>query len=365
MHRARPAALLTASSLLLAAGPASAKRQDQSNIPNGATAGCLACHVNPTGRGDVTAFYTDYRQARKTWSQALARLDSDGDGFTNGQELQDPDGAWRRGDPQPGDPAAVSNPGNADDTPPAEGEGEGEGEECPDVDVGAPCEDDAACGDGGDCLLFPGGYCMVDRATGCCPDGSEESEVLDGSLWCLKSCEEDGDCREDEGHWCDDGTCWSCTVAGDVPVGDPCTSDDDCAEFGTCLTEADHGYPGGTCAVDSWSYCCPEGTVDIAFNEEEGEEEAYCLKGCELDGECRDGYRCNEDLTVCDPREGGEGGEGEGEGEGEQGEEGEGEGPEPIVGDGGGARAGGDGGGCGCRTVGGPGSGAWLLLLRR
>jgi hypothetical protein len=52
------------------------------------------------------------------WGSKLAALDADGDGFTNGEELQDPEGAWRLGDPQPGDPDAVTHPGDPDSHPP-------------------------------------------------------------------------------------------------------------------------------------------------------------------------------------------------------------------------------------------------------
>jgi hypothetical protein len=51
------------------------------------------------------------------WSPALANIDSDGDGFTNGQELQDPNGLWTAGATQPGDLNKVTNPGNANSFP--------------------------------------------------------------------------------------------------------------------------------------------------------------------------------------------------------------------------------------------------------
>jgi hypothetical protein len=35
--------------------------------------------------------------------------------LTNGEELLDPTGDWREGDPDPGDPADVTNPGDSDD----------------------------------------------------------------------------------------------------------------------------------------------------------------------------------------------------------------------------------------------------------
>ena len=45
--------------------------------------------------------------------EALAELDSDGDGFTNGRELGDPLGLWRPGMPFPGTCSCVSRPGSA------------------------------------------------------------------------------------------------------------------------------------------------------------------------------------------------------------------------------------------------------------
>src|SRR5262245_56289591 len=83
-------------------------------IPNGAVAGCLNCHLSIFGAGRnsfgkaveplvgvgdcLTAF----------WGPALAALDSDGDGRTNGEELGDPAGTWRPHDPPPGSPALVT-----------------------------------------------------------------------------------------------------------------------------------------------------------------------------------------------------------------------------------------------------------------
>ena len=46
------------------------------------------------------------------WGPALASLDSDGDGVTNGSELQDPNGTWSTGQPAPGNSADVTNPGD-------------------------------------------------------------------------------------------------------------------------------------------------------------------------------------------------------------------------------------------------------------
>jgi len=51
------------------------------------------------------------------WSGQLASSDSDGDGFSNGQELQDPNGAWRTGQSNPGNSSLVTNPGDPNSKP--------------------------------------------------------------------------------------------------------------------------------------------------------------------------------------------------------------------------------------------------------
>lgn len=87
-------------------------------MPNGNVNDCSNCHVGPFGGGRRTPFGEAVRSIvgggtnRPFWDAALAALDSDGDGFTNGEELGDPDGD---GVPTPG--AQVTNPGVASDFP--------------------------------------------------------------------------------------------------------------------------------------------------------------------------------------------------------------------------------------------------------
>lgn len=93
-------------------------RPDQ--IPNGRKLNCLNCHSsegggdirNPFGRQVDDGFLA--QDGTVIWGPELAHLDADGDGRTNGQELQDPDGAWQPGQPQPGVLNLVTNPGFVD-----------------------------------------------------------------------------------------------------------------------------------------------------------------------------------------------------------------------------------------------------------
>ncbi|MBI5383955.1 MAG: PQQ-dependent sugar dehydrogenase [Verrucomicrobia bacterium] len=96
-----------------------ARQWRPNQIPNGAFNSCANCHEFPGGPRNafglaVEAVVTPGSTA-PFWSPALAALDSDGDGFTNGRELGDPAGTWNPGDPNP--PALISLPGDPNSTP--------------------------------------------------------------------------------------------------------------------------------------------------------------------------------------------------------------------------------------------------------
>ena len=73
---------------------------------------CAICHVNPAGAGARTSFGEDIKSfgtegGTVNWAGVCDR-DSDGDGFTNGEELADPSCSWTFGDPNPA--GEVTNP---------------------------------------------------------------------------------------------------------------------------------------------------------------------------------------------------------------------------------------------------------------
>jgi len=90
-------------------------------IPNGDTFRCLSCHVVVGGAlnpfGEAVKQLVDEGSTDPFWSAELAETDSDGDGLSNGEELQDPRGLWQPGQDAPGDGTRVTNPGIAEGKP--------------------------------------------------------------------------------------------------------------------------------------------------------------------------------------------------------------------------------------------------------
>jgi len=91
-----------------------------SDIPNGSKFSCNTCHVNINVDNKRNDFGLAFKNNNHTWNASLASLDSDGDGYTNGTELQDPNGTWVTGQPSPGNLSLVSNPSDAGSVPPAQ-----------------------------------------------------------------------------------------------------------------------------------------------------------------------------------------------------------------------------------------------------
>ncbi|KAH9253939.1 hypothetical protein BASA81_008063 [Batrachochytrium salamandrivorans] len=78
----------------------------------------LCAHPHPHrtfGSGPLNVFGEDFARAGNQWTKDLCNKDSDGDGRTNGQELQDPECKWVLGDPNPGFKLLVTHPGIPDE----------------------------------------------------------------------------------------------------------------------------------------------------------------------------------------------------------------------------------------------------------
>jgi hypothetical protein len=92
-------------------------------LPNGTVNNCANCHINPGGGGARNAFGLAVQALvtpggqQQFWGSALAAVDSDGDGASNGVELQDPSGIWQAGSAAPGNAALVTNPGDSNSVP--------------------------------------------------------------------------------------------------------------------------------------------------------------------------------------------------------------------------------------------------------
>jgi predicted outer membrane repeat protein/parallel beta-helix repeat protein len=91
-----------------------------SEIPNSSKYSCQTCHTG--AYANATQIKSDFANGaigNHMWTLAFADADSDGDGFTNGEELQDPDHTWTSGQANPGTTAYVSNPNSSGSIPPA------------------------------------------------------------------------------------------------------------------------------------------------------------------------------------------------------------------------------------------------------
>jgi hypothetical protein len=98
-----------------------ARSSNVSQLPNGSKFSCNTCHTNGStsslnkfGQEVKKSYYTGHNV---NWVSALAKLDSDGDGTTNGQELLDTDGIWKIGFTNPGSTDDVTNPGDEKSKP--------------------------------------------------------------------------------------------------------------------------------------------------------------------------------------------------------------------------------------------------------
>ena len=272
---------------------------------NGDTRPCITCHNNADGgtgcettggmRPCLNPFGMQFRAAGLMWTPALAMMDADGDGFTNGQELQDPSGAWQFGLPAPGNPNQVTRPGfNTDNPGMRDADGDGFCWQGQDLDRNGTC-------------LSPGennGELDCDDMNRSINSGAMEvcSNTLDNDCNGLSTlndpaCEQIAD-RDGDGY---------CPMGRDLNGDGNCissaaemTGDVDCDD--TRITV----FPGAreNC-MDGLDNNC-DGPIDrvdpMCNNEEDADGDGFCPIGRDLnnDGDCLDpgeldeGFDCND-----------------------------------------------------------------------
>ncbi|MEO1268218.1 MAG: hypothetical protein AAFX99_08975 [Myxococcota bacterium] len=237
----------------LPATQAEARSSYPSRIPNGNQFSCGLCHEGGIGGARRNLFGAQFEAMRPRgtppdWSR-LFDLDADGDGFTNGEEMGDPDGD---GTPIPG--FVASQPSDPDDTPalPECGNGLVEaGERCDGNQLGgASCTDEGfaggelSCAD--DCTLDTGA--CLDQV---CGNGIVEGdEACDGNPLSGASCADEGftggELRCSESCTLDTEACTTCGD-GVIEEGESC--DGEALAGQSC---EGRGFSGGTllCGAD-------------------------------------------------------------------------------------------------------------------
>lgn len=174
-------------------------------------------------------------------------------------------------------------------------------------DADTPCPGDGVCFTTGSGVgvCFDGCTATTDCRAGytCRPSNSEDAS---SPLGCLPGCENDGECSND-GFVCNTGTglCGEPFMAANL--GEPCAGPDDCAG-GACLTEAEDGWPAGTCtypgcrlsgtgmmsACPSGGVCTDDGAGDPTLG--------VCVDACTVGSTtCRPGYACAVIDPIGDP----------------------------------------------------------------
>ncbi len=323
MNRFAVVSLFSLASLQLASvAPAYAHDSFVSLVPRTATAmnsvgterPCITCHNNPDGGAGcvngggtkpcLNPFGEAFRDASRFWDEDLAALDSDADGFTNGQELQDPLGTWRLGQSAPGVAEQVTRPGFVSSSP---GLTDGDGD----------------------------GYCWFGRdmnGNGVCVDAGEN----DGSFDCNDNASainsgQSEVCTNEADNDCDGLSTLVDPECGDVVdqdgdgvclAGRDNNGDRDCIDPGENTGEVDCDpaqitvYPGApeNC-VDGLDNDCDDatdGSDSDCRTDVDNDDDGFCPLGADLNnnGRCDDnsaevggGHDCDDNNPDANPRQ--------------------------------------------------------------
>lgn len=184
------------------------------------------------------------------------------------------------------------------------------------------CSSDSPCAAGSTCVQVPDGpYCLKQcEADGECRSSYVCDAVSTGGSVCLSACGGDRDCASDFACRLCDGRCIPRQAPGAL-IGDPCTTDTQCATGQQCLHV--NGHPQGLCSQPcGGSGCfseCPNGStcqsvgldrsasvcVRTCFGDSCGPQlqcapfaqgASGCLPPCRTQADCPDSSTCNQGL---------------------------------------------------------------------
>lgn len=282
--------------VMCTAAPAFAHEFYATRVPNrsmatntvGLSRPCITCHNNADGGAGcalvgspppcLNPFGLAFRTNGYAWNAALAMMDSDGDGFTNGQELQNPAGNWRIGEPSPGVAAYVTRPGYPEFNP---GMSDADGDRY--CWFGRDTNMDGDCGDPGentgafDCddSMATANSAAVELCTNLVDDDCDGRTTLDDDE-CMGITDRDGD--------------------GYCPMGRDMDGDRNCLDPGEmgagvamdCDDTRSSVHPGAAeNCIDTFDNDC-DGEVDLADSACTGtsdvDGDGYCPVGRDIDG---------------------------------------------------------------------------------
>ena len=270
---------------------------------------CITCHDNADGGAGcmpmaepcLNPFGMAFRAAGFNWGRSLAALDSDADGFTNGQELQEPTGTWTVVEDPPGVAAYVTRPGLAEDSP---GRADADGDHI--CWFGRDLDGDGAC-------TSP----MENTADHDCAD--DDPAVSSAAI------EDCANTRDDDCNGLSTRTDPACASVVDHDADGFCPRGEDHDGDGTCIGARDATsavdcdddeptvFPGASenCGDHLDNDC--NGLLDqadpICTGDADADADGYCPVGRDLngDGDCLDagepagGFDCNDAAPTASP----------------------------------------------------------------